>query len=160
MAERLSPWNSLRVRRFPLVSNAVRALLEEGLRIALSISSALAAAHRKGIIHRDIKPGNIMLTPSGAKAARFWISPCHGPFVSRKPNITATLTGEPRTSSALFLTCLLNNYAAKEIDARGDIFSFRAVLYEMLTGKEAHSKAYPAIDTIAAITAMEPTASP
>jgi len=57
--------------------------LEEGLRIALSISSALAAAHSKGIIHRDIKPGNIMLTPSGAKLLDFGLA-LHGQFVSRE----------------------------------------------------------------------------
>ena len=128
--------------------------LEEGLRIALSISSALVAAHSKGIIHRDIKPGNIMLTPSGAKLLDFGLA-LHGQFVSREPKITATLTGEANVVGTLPYMPP-EQLRGEETDGRGDIFSFGAVLYEMFTGKGAF-KGLSTIDTIAAITGMEPT---
>ena len=62
------------MRPSPPASNVVQCTFEEGLRIALSISSALVAAHSKRIIHRDIKPGNIMLTATGAKLLDFGLA--------------------------------------------------------------------------------------
>ena len=132
--------------------------LAEALRYAISIAEALAAAHRAGIVHRDVKPGNIMLSGSGAKLLDFGIA---------KLRPAPPLTDVVATESALALTAdgtivgtpqymSPEQLEGRDADARSDLFSFGAVLYEMVTGQ----KAFPGRSTasvIAAIMSSQPS---
>jgi eukaryotic-like serine/threonine-protein kinase len=117
--------------------------LEQVLRYAIEIADALDKAHRKGITHRDLKPGNIMLTKSGTKLLDFGLAKLRGPQVA-VANLSALPTeGSNLTAQGTILGTL--QYMApeqvegktNEIDARTDIFAFGVVVYEMATGKKA-----------------------
>jgi predicted Ser/Thr protein kinase len=103
----------------------------EALRIAADIAAALEVAHRYGIIHRDIKPHNVLLGPGGTvKVTDFGIARATG------------LTQLTTTQSAVYGSA---HYVSPEqaqrrtVDHRSDIYSLGAVLYEMLTGREPFS---------------------
>jgi len=115
--------------------------LEQVLEIGIAIASALDAAHRLGVVHRDLKPGNIILTAAGAKLVDFGLA--------KNPAGSAALTD--LTSSPTETTPLTQHgtivgtfqYMAPEqieggqADARTDLFAFGAVLYEMISGRRA-----------------------
>ena len=136
----------------------------ELLRIAMQIADALDKTHRQGILHRDLKPSNIMLTKSGAKLMDFGLAKAVGnAAVSPSPGLTRSLSqhgqGTPVTAEGTILGTF--QYMApevvegKEADARSDIFSLGAVLFEMATGKRAFEGKTTA-SVIAAILEREP----
>lgn len=112
------------------------------VRYASQIAEALCAAHAAGIIHRDLKPANIMITGTGlVKVLDFGLAKMIDWATADPDGPTVTMTPAPLTIEGTLLGTV--NYMSpeqaegKKIDARSDIFSFGAVLFEMLTGKSA-----------------------
>jgi len=112
--------------------------LEEILRYAAEIGAALQCAHRHGIVHRALKPANIMLTGSGAKLLDFGLAKLRGPEAIAGISAILSTQAAPLTISGTILGTL--HYMAPEqlegrdADARSDLFAFGAVFYEMITG--------------------------
>ena len=114
--------------------------LDQCLRFGIQIADALDKAHRKGIVHRDVKPGNIMLTRSGAKLLDFGLAKLHPATTTVAGLSVANTVSTPMTGQGMILGTL--HYMApeqvegQEADARSDLFAFGAVLYETATGKK------------------------
>jgi eukaryotic-like serine/threonine-protein kinase len=115
--------------------------LEQALKCGMQIADALDKAHRSGVVHRDLKPGNIMLTPNGAKLLDFGlakpaVAPANVVTLTAAATQTTPMTQEG-TIVGTFQYMSPEQVEGKELDGRSDIFSFGAVLYEMLTGQRA-----------------------
>jgi serine/threonine protein kinase len=114
--------------------------VDDLLRHAEAIADALDKAHRQGLIHRDLKPGNIMLTKSGAKLLDFGLakSTTGSPASEMTAAVTATspLTAEG-TIVGTYQYMSPEQLEGSEADARSDIFAFGILLYEMATGRRA-----------------------
>jgi serine/threonine protein kinase len=115
--------------------------VDQVLKYGSQIADALDKAHRGGVVHRDLKPGNIMLTSGGAKLLDFGLAKPSAPPVSVL-TLTAVAT-QPATVTqegtivGTFQYMSPEQIEGKELDGRSDIFSLGAVLYEMLTGRRA-----------------------
>ncbi len=115
--------------------------LEHVLKFGMQIADALDKAHRSGVVHRDLKPGNIMLTATGAKLLDFGLAKPAAP-VATVATLTAAVTqSSPMTEQGAIVGTFQymspEQIEGKELDGRTDIFSLGAVLYEMLTGQRA-----------------------
>ncbi len=135
--------------------------LDQALRYGSEIAQGLDAAHRRGVVHRDLKPGNIMLTKSGAKLMDFGLAKA----IASNPisaELTATMTSpnptpltQQGTIVGTFQYMAPEQVEGKEADARSDVFSLGAVLYEMASGKRAF-EGKTLVSVAAAILEKEP----
>jgi serine/threonine protein kinase len=128
--------------------------LEQSVRIGIDLADTLAKAHSQGLVHRDIKPGNIMLTKSGIKLMDFGLARKQNGIAGALPSSTS-LTPSTPTVELSSLTSPMSaltqkgtivgtfHYLAPEVlqgaeaDARSDVFAAGCVLYEMTTGRRA-----------------------
>src|SRR5271166_5846052 len=119
--------------------------LDQVLQYGADICEALEEAHRRGVVHRDLKPGNIMLTQTGVKKTGvklmdFGLAKSEAPLSS---GLTQTLSTPqpPLTGEGIVMGTIPymspEQLEGKEVDRRSDIFALGAVLYEMVTGKRA-----------------------
>jgi eukaryotic-like serine/threonine-protein kinase len=133
--------------------------LDEVLRYGAQVADALDKAHQQGVIHRDLKPGNIMLTKSGAKVLDFGLAKQAQAKSTSSSALTAMTAAKALTVEGTivgtFQYMAPEQIEGTEADARSDIFALGCVLYEMATGKRAFAGKTQA-SVIAAILATEP----
>ncbi len=136
--------------------------IEQVLRYGIEICDGLEKAHRSGVVHRDLKPGNIMLTKTGAKLMDFGLAKASVPAAAS--GLTANLSSPPGSHPLTAQGTVVGTFQYmspeqiedREADARSDIFALGAVLYEMVTGKRAF-EGKTAATVMAAVLEREPT---
>ena len=135
------------------VIRSSRLPLRKVLEYAAQIAGALAVAHDAGLVHRDLKPGNIMVTPRGlVKVLDFGLA------VQATPSAfaaTVTSLGSPAGTAGTLSYMSPEQSEGKPVDSRSDVFAFGCVLYEMLTRRQAFHKEN-AVATLASILHDEP----
>ena len=118
---------------------------DQVVKYGIEICEGLEVAHRTGVVHRDLKPGNIMLTQTGVKLLDFGLAKSLPANASASASLTVTQSSaaanSPLTEKGMvvgtFQYMSPEQVRGKEVDGRSDIFSLGAVLYEMVTGKRA-----------------------
>jgi len=137
--------------------------LEQVLKCGIEICEGLEKAHRTGVVHRDLKPGNVMLTKTGAKLMDFGLAKAATVGTPLSSSLDMTMSGpsadQPLTARGMvvgtFQYMSPEQVEGKEADARSDIFALGTVLYEMSSGKRAFPGKTQA-SIVAAILASEP----
>ena len=138
--------------------------VSEALRYSVQIADALEKAHAAGIVHRDLKPSNIMVTPDGlVKILDFGLAKLTEPACGDFSETRTVREAGPATEEGAIVGTVAymspEQAEGKEVDGRSDIFSFGAVLYEMITGRRAfHGDSK--LSTLSAILKEEPGALP
>jgi eukaryotic-like serine/threonine-protein kinase len=124
---------------------------------ALQIARGLAAAHEKGIVHRDLKPDNLFVTRDGAvKILDFGLAKLTpGPIASLTANDVSQAPTQPGTVLGTVGYMSPEQVGGQSVDHRSDIFSFGAILYEMVTGRKAF-RGRTAVETMSAILKDQP----
>ncbi|MEP7380396.1 MAG: protein kinase [Gemmatimonadota bacterium] len=107
--------------------------VDEAVRLAVGVASALQYAHRQGVIHRDLKPDNILLQEGQPLLADFGIAIAVSNAGGHRVTQTGLSLGTPQYMSPEQAT------ADQHVDGRSDIYSLGSVLYEMLTGDPPHT---------------------
>jgi serine/threonine-protein kinase len=132
--------------------------LQTALDYARQVADALETAHEKGVVHRDLKPGNIMITPAGVvKVLDFGLARVAAEPASDSTN-SPTQTISPTRAGVILGTAPYmspEQARGKAADKRADIWAFGCVLYEMLTGKQAFT-GETTTDILAAVVTKEP----
>jgi Tol biopolymer transport system component len=137
--------------------------LDQVIKHGIEICEGLEKAHKTGVTHRDLKPGNIMLTKGGAKLMDFGLAKAATSGLPPASSLTMTMSGpsadQPLTARGMLVGTFQymspEQMEGKEADARSDIFALGAVLYEMATGQRAFTGKTQA-SIVAAMLASEP----